>query len=86
LPTESTWNPGDDCLGSGIDAVLGGSSSDPRITWALDRASGMRIELIWPTGYSARFSPDLELLDETGRVVGRAGDPVLVVVRSRQAT
>jgi hypothetical protein len=35
---------------------------------------GQRLELAWPLGYSARFTPRLELLDENGDVVGREGD------------
>lgn len=35
------------------------------------------MELLWPAGYSARFDPALELLDEHGRVIGREGDPIV---------
>ncbi len=37
---------------------------------------GARTELGWPLGYSVRFEPDLELLDERGRVVASEGSLV----------
>jgi hypothetical protein len=54
--------------------VLRGDEADPRVTWGVDRATGERIELLWPVGCRARFSLQLELLDDHGRVVGREGD------------
>ena len=38
--------------------------------------AGERTELAWPVGYSARFVPDLELLDASGRVVARGASVV----------
>jgi hypothetical protein len=35
--------------------------------------NGARTDLSWPVGYSARFVPTLEVLDGSGRVVGRDG-------------
>jgi hypothetical protein len=35
-----------------------------------------RRDVIWPPGYVARFTPMLEVLDETGRVIFRDGDAV----------
>ncbi len=32
------------------------------------------MDLVWPAGFSARFAPNLELLDPSGAVVGRQGD------------
>ena len=55
--------------------VLMGAQTDPRIAWMLKL--GKRYELAWPTGYSARFVPGLEVLDETGKVVARQGDELL---------
>jgi hypothetical protein len=57
--------------------VLHGSVSDLRVTWATDRASGGRFELLWPMGYQARFTPQLELLDERGTAVAREGDLII---------
>ena len=49
------------CAGTGWAGggyVLAGSPGDPRLVWMI--ADG-RQELEWPVGYSARFTPDLEL-------------------------
>jgi hypothetical protein len=62
--------------GVGLDAVLHGSPADPRVTWAVDRSSGRRIELIWPPGYRAGFDPTVAVFDDHGRVVARDGDSV----------
>jgi hypothetical protein len=37
---------------------------------------GGRIDVIWPPGYRARFTPNLEVLDGSGVIVIRAGDSV----------
>jgi hypothetical protein len=76
LPSDPDWR-GSCAFGVGLDAVLHGSPTDPRITWATDRSVNARIELLWPIGYSARFNPSLELLDEQGRVVGREGNYII---------
>ena len=34
------------------------------------------LSIVWPYGYSARFGPTVEVLDETGAVVARAGEEV----------
>lgn len=63
-----------DCLGVGLDPVyLQGDPADPRIAW-LETSSGRRSETIWEAGFTARFAPDLEVLDASGQVVYRAGD------------
>ena len=76
LPANPTWH-GECGFGVGRDVVLRGSVLDPRVTWANDRAGGVRFELLWPMGYQARFTPNLELLDEQGAVVGREGDLII---------
>jgi hypothetical protein len=53
---------------------LTGSASDLRLVWMV---SGKRFELEWPVGYSARFTPQLELLDAEGVVVGREGSELI---------
>lgn len=73
------WGEGDQrflCAGVGFaDRVeLRGSPNDPRTAWAMSR--GRRLDLVWPEGYSARFAPLLEVLDETGTVVARDGDVI----------
>ncbi len=55
---------------SGAGHLLTGSPTDPRLAWM---NAGDRQELEWPVGYSARFTPQLELLNEDGVVVGYEG-------------
>ena len=66
------------CAGGGFHGVirLRGSPEDARLVWMVD-ADGTRTELAWPVGYSARFTPELELLDNSGRVVARQGSLVV---------
>lgn len=64
------------CPGIGIDAILHGTSTDPRIAWITDRMSGRRVDVVWPAGYRARFAPLLEVLDARDDVVLREGDRV----------
>lgn len=70
------WFGGGQVLCAGVGyvagtAILHGSASDARLVW-MSRV-GKRVELGWPVGYSARFTPQLELLDDQGVVVGREG-------------
>jgi hypothetical protein len=76
LPANPNWR-GACSMGVGLDATLHGAVTDPRVTWAVDRSSGIRLDLLWPFGYGARFSPDLEVLDEHGTVVGHEGDLII---------
>jgi hypothetical protein len=62
------------CAGVGTEAVLAGDPTDPRVAWMVSR--GQRVDVMFPYGFSARFAPDLELLDASGAVVARAGDPI----------
>lgn len=74
LPTVDTrgW---DACGGVGlVHAVLTGDPTDPRVAW-LDQAQG-RTDVVFPLGLRARFAPNLEIVDQTGRVVARAGDVI----------
>lgn len=60
------------CAGVGlIGATLRGDPSDPSVAW-LD-GGGHRQDVVWPEGYRARFTPDLEILDASGTVVLRDG-------------
>lgn len=74
LPGAPDWDPGDGCIGIGFEATLVGSSSDPRLAWAVQGNRATRIDLAWPSGFEARFAPGLEILDPEGRVIARAGD------------
>jgi hypothetical protein len=63
------------CAGIGLESVLHGDPADPRVAWLEPFAgAGPRLDLVWPAGYSARFAPDLEVLDERGNIAIRAGD------------
>lgn len=62
--------------GVGLDAVLRGSASDPRVAWAVDKVSGQRVELVWPPGYRARFDPGLTIFRAGGSIVAREWDLV----------
>jgi hypothetical protein len=64
-------------VGVGRDATIHGSAADPRLAWAIDNGSGERVELVWPLGYTARFSPALTILDRDGLVVAHEGDLII---------
>jgi hypothetical protein len=72
------------CAGTGLDAVLHGSPTDAHVAWLdgeqvvgpLGEPEVVRLEIVWPAGYRARFDPNLEILDENGNVVMRDGDTV----------
>lgn len=74
LPTLASDNGG--CRGIGLDATLAGSPADPRVAWLVVTRNGGRLEIVWPPGFSARFTPHLEVLDASGRTVFRAGDKI----------
>ncbi len=83
LPTTATpWWLRLMCGGVGLDAVVRGSPSDPHVAWLESQitvpgiAPGTRENVIWPEGYRARFSPNLEILDGWGMVVLREGERV----------
>jgi hypothetical protein len=65
------------CAGTGFVGgfFLHGSQTDSRIAW-MTFPDGSRHEIGWPLGYSARFVPGLEVLDEASRVIAREGSPV----------
>jgi hypothetical protein len=76
LPTDTTWQGG--CgLGVGRDLTLRGSASDGGVAWAIDDTGSGRVDLLWPRGYTARFNPQLEVVDESGRVVAHDGDLII---------
>ena len=68
------------CGGVGLDAVVAGDPTDPRLVWLVNQSpgsgSGSRVDVVWPTGYRARFSPSLVVLDASDTVRIRAGDRV----------
>lgn len=63
------------CAGIGLSQVLAGNAADKRVAWLEPfGGGGPGFDLVWPAAYSARFDPDIEILDEHGDVVLRAGD------------
>lgn len=75
LENEDGW-----CRGIGYGGKLRGDPADPRVAWGESEtrtnALIIRQELVWPIGYTARFSPELEVLDASGSVRYRAGDTI----------
>ena len=65
------------CAGGGTvgDFRLHGAANDPRLTWMI-APDGRRMELAWPAGFSARFTPNLEVLDDHGQRVAVEGSLV----------
>jgi hypothetical protein len=66
------------CMGVGFgDAFLRGDRTAAEPVW-IELASGLggnaRRSVTWPAGFRARFTPRLELLDASGRIVAREGD------------
>lgn len=53
---------------------LHGDENAEEIVWLEGATSGRRYTVTWPSGYSARFTPTLELLDDLGRPIAREGD------------
>jgi len=53
--------------------TIRGDASDPRIVWEVG-PSGGRQDVAWPEGCTARFTPKLEVIDPSGRVILRDGD------------
>lgn len=75
----AVWRDGDRsylCAGAGFGnrVELRGSPDDPRLAWG--SRGNQRLELVWPEGYSARFVPTLEVLDDAGKVIARDGDRI----------
>jgi hypothetical protein len=54
----------------GLGGILHGSPTDARLAWLANDAGG-RTELLWPWGFTARFTPELEVVARDGTVVGR---------------
>jgi hypothetical protein len=59
-------------VGGGGGATLVGDPNDSQVAWL--EGFGNRVEVVWPPGYFARFAPDLEVLDPSGKVMYREGD------------
>jgi hypothetical protein len=62
-------------IGGGRDMTIRGDPNDPWLAWEVGPAGG-RLNVWWPEGYTARFNPQLEIVDPTGRVVLHDGDAI----------
>ena len=56
----------------------------PNVVW-LDAPDGSDLLIVWPEGFEARFGPTLVIYDQTGGVVARAGDAVMLQVSRHDA-
>jgi hypothetical protein len=78
LPTVAS--EGGLCRGVGYGGVLRGDPVDPRLAWGETEARTnqliLRKELVWPPGYTARFTPQIEILDSSRQVRYVAGDRI----------
>lgn len=63
------------CAGIALSAILHGDATDPHLAWLISDP-GTRLDVTWPPGYRARFTPHLEVVDTGGVVVLKEGDPV----------
>lgn len=64
------------CAGIGlIDATLQGHANDPRVAWIEIKDHGTE-GVLFPKGFTARFTPYLEILDASGQVKFRAGSVI----------
>lgn len=61
------------CESALAEGILHGDPGDPRVAWLIN-PDGLRYELQWPRGFTARFNPELELVASNGEVVAREGD------------
>lgn len=70
------------CAGVGYPDVIVHGDPDASVKVWLEPISSTapsRIDAIWPAGFVARFTPRLELLDASGKVVVREGDVLKTV-------
>lgn len=75
LPTVAAL--ADACGGVGLEppARLTGDPDDPRVAWIVQDEFG-RMDVLFPPGFVARFTPQLEVLDVSGVVAAREGDQI----------
>lgn len=77
MPTDpdlvSSEDSGILCTASGVvpdvEGYLRGDPADTAWPVWLEAADGHRLYVLWPPGFSVRFTPEPELLDEHGTVV-----------------
>ena len=57
-----------------LEGILHGDHADPHVTWLIAPTGVRRGRLLWPWGFTARFTPRLEVVAQDGAVVAREGD------------
>jgi hypothetical protein len=64
------------CAGVGLtNTTIEGSPTDPRVVW-LSSPGGPDRPVVFPTGFTARFAPTLEVLNASGQVAFVAGQQI----------
>jgi hypothetical protein len=58
-----------------VAGVLGGQQSARDPVW-IEGPAGQHYSVIWPAGFTIAFTPDVELRDDTGALIARAGDSI----------
>lgn len=56
--------------------MLTGNPADPRLAWLSTTTGAGRIDVVFPPGFRARFTPRLEILNDASQMVARDGDVV----------
>jgi len=69
---------GPGCRGIGLGGVVRGDPQEPDVVWLEEPATGRRLdlELRWPPGTVARFTPEVEIVLDDGRVLYADGDEI----------
>lgn len=68
-----------------VHGVLAGDVTMTEEPLWLEDPAGRRLSIVWPEGFTARFYPEVQLVDETGRVVAGAGYDIWLQVPSAAA-
>jgi hypothetical protein len=64
--------PAPTCAGAGVtEATVRGNPTLASPVWF--EVASRNIPTVWPFGYTARFVPDLEVVDSAGNVIAREG-------------
>jgi hypothetical protein len=73
------------CALMSLDGTIHGDRWASPPVW-VDGDPEAHVEIVWSAGYSARFTPNLQLIDEHGNVVAREGDRLRLIGRSSNPT
>jgi hypothetical protein len=63
-------------LADPVDGSLQGDPAGRPDTVWLEGPDGRHLSVVWPGGFTVRFDPAVSLVDDLGKVVASAGDPV----------